>query len=219
MTRGASLWGLYGGIIMFFLLLITHTALFRAAAYAAGGRRPIVFFDMIVTGDDNRYSLSRLQVYLWTIVVAIGFAAVSFATGQFATIPTNLALLIGVNLGAAVASTAITTAKETAAQTASVANVVPPIAPPVSPAAPLAVPNFIRDIFFEAGVPASLDLPRTQMFFWTLVTIVTYVVLFVRHFPPAPVSDGFPSMPDVPTGMLALMGVSQGAYLGAKAAR
>jgi hypothetical protein len=159
---------------------------------------------MIVTGDDNCYSLSRLQVYMWTVVVALGFAAVSFATGQFATIPRNLALLMGINLGAAVAATAITTGKDAAAQARGAA--------PSAPAASTA-PSFVRDIFFETGVPASLDLPRAQMFLWTLVTIVTYVVLFLQKFPPST------ELPDVPNGMLALMGVSQGAYLGGKAAK
>src|SRR5205823_736706 len=140
-------------------------------------------------------------------------------TGQFAAIPQTLYLLMGVNLGAAVASTAITTVKASAAQMGAAANVVPPIAPPAKPTPTVTPPNFVRDIFFEAGIPGSLDLPRTQMFLWTIVTIVTYLVLFGRHFHPAPVVDGFPLMPDVPTGMLALMGVSQGAYLGAKAAR
>lgn len=206
--------GLLGGLGMFAALAVVHVALFVAASHEAANRRPVAFFDIVVTGDDNSYSLSRLQVYLWTLVVAIGFAATTLATGQFATIPNNLAILMGVNLGAAVASTAITTAKANGAQQAAVANIVPPIAPPPPPAVPMRPPNFVRDIFYESGVVASLDLPRTQMFFWTIVTLITYIALFVTNFP-----VGAPVMPEVPIGMVALMGISHGAYLGAKAAR
>ena len=101
--------GALGAGTMFVLLLVTHIALYKAAQSAAAHavpRRTVVFFDIVVTGDDNCYSLSRLQVYLWTVVVAICFGAFSFATGQFAAIPQTLYLLMGVNLGAAVASTA-----------------------------------------------------------------------------------------------------------------
>lgn len=211
------LWGFWGAVIVVGILALLHTALFLAAARAAGGRRPVVFLDMIVTGDDNRYSLSRLQVYLWTVVVVVGFSALTLATGRFATIPGNVLLLLGVNLGAAVAATAITTAKNGRAQTATLATIVPPLPAPPAPAPPATPPKFFRDIFCESGMPGSLDLPRAQMFLWTVITLITYVTLFIRGF--APTLNGAPVLPDVPTEMVLLMGVSQGAYLGAKAAK
>jgi hypothetical protein len=197
-----------GAAGMFVFLLIAQTGLSRAAARAAAGKRPVVFFDVVVTGDDNRYSLSRLQAYLWTIVVALAFAGVTVGTGQFATVPRNLVLLMGVNLGAAVAATAITTSQAGKPR------------PAGSPAPPNpARPSFVRDLFFESGLPGSLDLPRTQMFLWTIVMLATYVVLFLQAFPAVAPSHGAAELLDVPSGMLALMGVSQATYLGAKAAR
>lgn len=209
--------GVWGAVVILGILFVLHTALFVATWKTARGRRPVVFLDIIVTGDDNCYSLSRLQVYLWTIVIAVGFSAMTFATGTFATIPSNLWLLMGVNLGAAVAATAITANKASSAQAASATTIVSPLpAPP--PPVPAQRPSFLRDIFYESGIAPSLDLPRTQMFLWTVITLVTYVVLFVTKFPALDVSNAT-ALLDVPTGMLALMGISQGAYLGAKAAR
>ena len=61
--------GVFGGGGTLIALLALQTGLVRATrremtVAAAGGSltRSITFMDLIVTGDDNRYSLSRLQV-------------------------------------------------------------------------------------------------------------------------------------------------------------
>lgn len=97
------------------------------------------------------------------------------------------------------AATAISTAKSDATP------------PPAAGAADIAPrePQFFRDIFLEPGVAGSLDLPRTQMFLWTLISVVTYVTLFVAGFPRF--DDKPNTLLEVPVGMLALMGLSQGA--------
>src|SRR5215467_3132538 len=74
--------GVYAGVGMFIVLAVAQTGLFFAAASAAAQRRYVAFFDLIVTGDDNHYSLSRLQVYLWTVVAIVGFAAITVASGS-----------------------------------------------------------------------------------------------------------------------------------------
>jgi len=196
--------GVVGAVVSLVLLIAVQTLLIRLTRHYYPAVR---FFDLLVTGDDNRYSLSRFQVYVWTAVVIIAFGAMTFSRFRFADFPPNLLLLIGVNLASAVAATAITTAKA---------------APP--PAAAGQGPNFFRDIFLESNaVVPSLDLPRTQMFAWTLISLVTYIVIFIRYFPPAEVLvNGVPKaplMPDVPQGLVALMGLSNGAYLGVKAAK
>lgn len=196
-------WGAWGAAATFLLLLAFQTMLVwmaRRAVSQSGTDRVVLFMDLIVTGDDNRYSLSRFQVYLWTVISAVAFGAASFASGKFADIPANLYLLMGVNVASSVAATAITTVKGGAQPR------------------PGGRPSFARDLFFESGAAGSLDLPRTQMFIWTMISAVTYVVLFAKQFPGVPGADGRLVLPDVPTGMLALMGISQGTYLGAKAA-
>jgi hypothetical protein len=196
--------GILGAAIGIVFVLFIQTALVRAARRMATGRRVVVFMDPIVTTEDEKYSLSRFQMYLWTGLVLDAFVAVALARLEFPDIPQNLYLLMGINFAAAVTSTAIYTVK--------------PAQPPATPAtampAPGPQPNFVADIFFESGDKASIDLPRTQMFLWTIIIALGFVVLTINRF-----VVGNPILPDVPTGVLVLMGISQGAYLGSKAAQ
>jgi hypothetical protein len=150
------------------------------------------FFDLIVTSEDNRWSLSRFQIYIWTVWVVIAFAQVAFATFSFPIIPENLAILMGINGTTAVLSTAITDPQKHA----KVDN-----------------PNFFKDIFLDAE--GTLDLPRTQMFIWTLVIFAIHIIIFWKGYLS---SNSKPTIPEVSGGLLILMGVSNGAYLGVKAA-
>jgi hypothetical protein len=149
-------------------------------------------FDLIVTSEDNRYSLSRFQIYAWTVWVVIAFAQVAFTTLTFPIIPENLAILMAINGTTIVISTALTDAEK------------------AKLAKPADQPVFFRDIFFDAS--GTLDLPRTQMFIWTIVVLVTHMVIFWKGY-----LAGRPGLPEVSGGMLILMGVSQGIYLGVKA--
>ena len=146
--------------------------------------------DLIVTSEDNRVSLSRLQFWLWFMVVVISWGAVSWANRRLYPVPENLYILMGVNATAAVASSAITATKG------------------FSPRA--AKPNFFKDVFLDSR--KTLDLPRTQMFVWTIIILVGYLSVLVEHY-----QQGLPSLPNIPEGLIALMGISHGAYLGTKA--
>src|SRR2546425_1113228 len=145
--------GVVGAVIALVLLIAVQTLLVKLARRYYPALR---FFDLLVTGDDNCYSLSRFQVYVWTAIVIIAFGALTFARFRFADFPPNLLLLLGVNLASAVAATAITTAKSAAPAGLGAAAAGPgPVAP--VPAAPMAAapvgaagPNFFRDIFLES---------------------------------------------------------------------
>ena len=132
-------------------------------------------------------------MYLWTVVVVIGFAAVFLSTLGFPKIHENLYLLMGVNLAASVTSTGIFFAKSSGVRM------------------PLDQPDFVKDIFFESK-KISLDLPRTQMFVWTIVSLFYFAIKVTQSF-----VVGNPELPDLPLGLVVLMGVSHGAYIGTKA--
>jgi uncharacterized membrane protein YfcA len=189
-------YGFLGALITFVFLLALQTYLVRSARRRAAGtaeKRVVKFMDLIITSEDERYSLSRLQMYLWTVVVVIGYAAVFLSMFKASDIPQNLYLLMGVNLAASVTSTAIATRNGVKK--------------------PVGKPDFVKDIFFESE-KSSLDLPRTQMFIWTIVSLCYFAIMLIQKF----VKPGVePSLPDIPTGLVVLMGVSHGAYLGAKA--
>lgn len=187
--------GILGALVGFVLVIGLQSYLVRSARSRAkekGTNRDIKFMDLIITSEDDRYSLSRFQMYIWTVFVIIGFAAVLLANLKIPEIPEALYLLMGVNLAAAVTSTGITTWKGEVRKK------------------PEGKPDFVKDIFFETE--DSLDLPRTQMFAWTIISILSFIFMIIKTF-----ADGKPSLPDIPLGMVALMGISHGAYLGTKA--
>ncbi len=73
--------GLLGALIAFVLLLALQSYLVkyaRSRATEKGTKRDVKFMDLIITSEDERYSLSRFQMYLWTVFVIIGFARYSW---------------------------------------------------------------------------------------------------------------------------------------------
>jgi hypothetical protein len=175
--------GLWGGGIGLLVLLAFSLALAKSA-----GVHPL---DLIITSDDNRFSLSRLQFWLWFVVVLISWGAISWTTRRLYPVPEKLYILMGVNVAATVASSAIAVSKG------------------VLPRADK--PNFFKDIFTDSK--QTLDLPRIQMFVWTLIIVIGYIAVVTEHY-----RQGLPSIPNIPEGLIVLMGISHGAYLGTKAA-
>lgn len=146
--------------------------------------------DLIITSEDNRVSLSRLQFWLWLVVVIISWGAVSWTTRRLHPVPENLYILMGVNVASTVAASAITVVKGISQKADK--------------------PRFFTDVFLDSR--RTLDLPRIQMFVWTIITIVGYLIVLVEHY-----YQGLPSLPVIPEGLIVLMGISHGAYLGSKA--
>jgi hypothetical protein len=130
-------------------------------------------------------------MFLWTLFIVVAFVMVFLHDLAIPFLPPNLYLLMGVNFTTSVLSTAIALRRDMPKGNSG--------------------PHFMRDIFFPAG--DSLDLPRTQMFIWTIVSLGVFAVLFYESW-----IAGKPSLPDISSGLVALMGLSNGAYLGVKAA-
>ncbi len=192
-TRGA-----FGAFLALLFIVGLQAWLVKRAkqqAQAQKVQRTVSFWDLIITSEDEKYSLSRFQLYLWFVVIFVSYAGVSFAVGKLLELSEGLDVLLGINVGAAVASSAIATKVKG-----------------LSPKSDQAAPNFVADMFFEA--PGSLDLPRTQMFAWTIIIALGYVMVLVESF-----IEGKPTLPNVPMSLAALMGISHGAYLGAKAVK
>lgn len=252
---GIKMSGFLGALVSLCFLIIFQVILVniaRSRAKESGSIRQVRFMDLIITCEDDSYSLSRLQMYLWTGFIVIGYSAVFASTPGIPDIPQTLYILMGVNFSTAVAATAINTYKTSKPNTIPAAlaapsptppatatpavsttpgaeapdttppvtlSAAPPAAPPTTPAPTTTAvtaavkipPNFMNDIFFDS--PDSLDMPRTQMFVWTVVSIGTFIVLLYQSF------DSIPKLPGISEGLVALMGISNGAYLGAKASK
>ncbi len=253
--------GFLGAIAAIALIVLGQLILYRRAKERAEDLarkglakwRKVTFMDLIVTCDDEAYSLSRLQIYIWTVFIIISYSAFFAATWTLPEIQNNLLMLMGLNVATTAASTAVYSVKSnskvqtpvilaaplatepTVAFTAapvvvSAGEAQPALGPPAPPAAPvlsavaqavppqpLKEPIFVHDIFFESD--NSLDLPRTQMFAWTVIILFAWVIQVFLMFRNAPNAEAMTKLPDVTLGLTVLMGISNGAYLGLKAAK
>ena len=54
-------------------------------------------------------------------------------------------------------------------------------------------------------------MPRLQVFFWTIVALLIFILVVADNL-----QKGVTTLPDPGSGLVALMGISHGAYLGNK---
>jgi len=69
----------------------------------------------------------------------------------------------------------------------------------------------------EVGDAAQVDLAKVQMFFFTLVVALAYISALASAIQSAGIYDASFSLPALSDGMVALLGISNGGYLGNKA--
>jgi hypothetical protein len=191
----------------------------------------------LVVGADGRPSTSKLQWFLWTVVVVFSYVAIYAARasrGYYEAvdyIPYNLLLAMGLSIGTMVAAKAITTSYVSSGQVNK-----PPVQPdaPAAGAPPAGAPPVAAGVTPTArattGAGAVLkdddgapDLSKIQMMAWTLIAIGVYLYA-VFHVvpeilglkPPLPAADKVPGLPNIDAALMVLMGLGQGAYLGKK---
>ncbi|MHB8422282.1 MAG: hypothetical protein ACYC9S_03335 [Leptospirales bacterium] len=192
---------LVGGVLSFSVVGILQVGLVSKAQKMNVSNnntgRAVGLWNLIVTREDERYSLSRFQIYIWFVVATVSWGASSFALEKLGDIPEGLIYLMGLHGVVAITSTGI------ALQPSKQGLLKNPQSDP-SP------PSFFRDIFFRTD--DSLDLPRTQMFVWTILILMAYIVMVIHNF-----AEGHRHLPDIPTSLVALMGTSHLLYVGSKA--
>jgi hypothetical protein len=160
---------------------------------AAVGLLRAAFLDV----ETRTYSLSKLQFYVWGFAVISGYIYLTMARSlvqgafEFANIPDNLPLLLGISIGTSVASVGI----------ASVAG--NKGAGDVDP-----LPS---DLITSGGVVAP---ERLLHLLWTIIGALAFL-LFAFSIAPETIN----ALPSVPNGFLELMGISAAGYVGGKAAR
>jgi hypothetical protein len=185
----------------------------------------------VVIGKDKRPSTSKLQFFLWTIVIL--FTAIVFCSVKLqkdillwnGNIPSNLLLAMGFSIITATAAKGITTSYINTGQlNKTEAN--------SSSDASIAKSNDTRagmktveertgswDAVFkdDDGYP---DLSKMQMLAWTFIAIGIYLVTVLKVVrmivAPNAVDPGSIGFPDIDPALMVLMGLGQGAYLGKK---
>ena len=157
-----------------------------------------VFTLFLLDADTNSFSLSKFQVFSWLTIIVFAYVYVLFCritiqgvVTEWPPFPGTLAGMFGLSLGAMVASSAVTETKG-------------------NKGAGAQQPSF-ADFFSSGGVVAA---DRFQFFLWTLVGFFGYLSLLWFSDP-----TSISAVPTVPEGLLYLMGVSAGGYIGGKLAR
>jgi hypothetical protein len=190
----------------------------------------------LLVDERNKLSLSRLQMFLWTLVVLSGFvtAALSnLAADQVdplaITIPSALWLLIGISTTSLVASPLIRSTKrarladrdEVRDTFALLSNQGVDIGG-IAAKGQIVVNTTLKDarwsdLFMgeETGNAGRLDLAKVQMFYFTLILVLAYGVALGAMF----LSDmsRVTTFPNLGQGVVVLMGISHAGYLVSKA--
>ncbi|CAN7487238.1 hypothetical protein LJR029_000910 [Caballeronia sp. LjRoot29] len=152
---------------------------------------------IFIDGDSKTYSLSRLQLVIWTFVALFGWIYLSVARSliqgmvTFSDIPSGLPGVLVVAVGTSVAATGVQAMKGTKSSG------------PFSPT--------FSDFYSVGGVIAP---ERAQYFLWTIVGAIGFIV-YTLALDPATIQD----LPKLPDGFLQLAGISAAGYIGGKAVR
>jgi hypothetical protein len=189
----------------------------------------------VLIDERNKMSLSRLQTFLWTLVIFSAiFSAALFNIRNGAvnpldfSIPSSIWILSGINATSLVGSPLIHSYKQNSGDDinqqaqAQPADTQPPDDLQSFPKGQLmfnASPKSARlaDMFQgeEIGNASQLDLGKTQLFYFNIILVVVYIVTLGYLFASQARTIG--AFPDLNDGLLALAGISNGAYLTNKA--
>lgn len=159
----------------------------------------------------GRYSLSRLQVLLWTVVLLSlisGMAFGRFAAGQVDVagfqIPQQVLMLLGISIGSGVVAAAVKVAKSTSR-------------PDSVAAYPLGREGgrLWEMLTVEEGASAgkSIDLAKFQNFVITVLLVLLYVAQAVSALRAVGNPAGIAGLPAFSDAFLVLLGVSHAGYL------
>ena len=162
----------------------------------------------IVIDDQNKVSLSRLQMLIWTIIVASGFLSSALfnmdvpnlANPLDITIPEQLLWLMGISTTSLVGSPLLKSGKKAKGEIHDNDS---------------AKDAHWKDIFMgeEKGHEASIDLAKVQMFFFTLVVVLAYAVIMGSELSG---STAISTLPELDGSIVGLLGISHAGYLTSK---
>ncbi|GEM_PF-1124270 len=168
-------------------------------------------FWKIAVGVDGRYSSSRFQGLVWSIVVLFSYVAMFVARAHAGSvepiraIPPNVLVALGLSLGTTAAAAGITSSR--------VSRQVEVKSQPGAEARGFAA--LVED---DNGRP---DLAKAQLLAWAFVTLAVYVVATTDAVSRTLATTDLsliPGLPDIDTTLLVLSGIGQGSYLANKAA-
>ncbi|HEX3877046.1 MAG TPA: hypothetical protein VHW24_08680, partial [Bryobacteraceae bacterium] len=147
--------------------------------------------------ETNSYSLSKFQFYVWTLVAIFGYVYLLISKNIFQhyfglpAVPAGLPGIVGIAGGTAVGSQIVTNIN--------------------GPKGSGQIKPSLADFVTTGDVVAA---ERVQFFVWTIIGALGFVLAVVRLDPRV-----LKELPDVPSSLLAISGLSAFGYLGGKLAR
>jgi len=195
----------------------------------------------ILIDNRNKYSLSRLQIVLWTTVLVSALFAILFELRHTSIyVPPEVWALLGISAGTAAGAIMIKDIKahkEPTPQAAAKQIAAGPgpgmdATPPIGVLATASKPRF-SDLFLgeELADEKYVDISKVQMFFFTLVAIIGYVFALASWnvIPPdGELEKVFPDaatlkasyaafLPPLSAALVTIIGISHVGYLTVKA--
>lgn len=208
----------------------THVALLKKRWSSLAALGWAIFFVLVIAGlllfgprmlrndHNNRYSLGRVQLAWWFVLIVGSYVFIWLLTGDRDTITGSVLVLLGISAATTMASAAIngtvqerratrvaTLTAQAAVAPAACAGPLDTQAARITNAMNAGVPSFFRDLISDdADRPA---LHRYQVVVWTIVLGAFFVHSVASDL----------TMPQFSDTLLALMGISAGTYIGVKA--
>jgi hypothetical protein len=167
----------------------------------------------VLMDQRGRYSLSNLQLVMWSIIVLSLLSGVFWgrlvdgvANPLSFSIPANVLGLLGISAASTATATAVKASKD-ATRAASVAA-----------SASQDKPRFSQVFMAEEGAGADkvVDISKYQNFVITLVLGVAYVALAIHAIDHTATAASFKALPNFSSNILVLLGISHGAYVAGK---
>jgi hypothetical protein len=167
-------------------------------AILAAGIFFIIAGAIFAKGVDGSYSLSNVQLILWTGTILGSYIGLAMIKGNFLSdIPANLLALMGVSSGSFVTAVAIRDRQQAKKTLKEVRDDRKKLAP-----------ASLKDLLTSEENPKHYSLAKLQMLSWTIVSLAIFIYVVFQN-----ISSQTPTLPDVGPTILTLMGISHGAYL------
>lgn len=194
-------WAISALVIILFAMLIGRKSASRNVL--------AIFFDF-----RGRYSLTRFQISMWTILVFSLFSGVFFARlaggvdfPLSLTIPSELLILMGISVGSTVTSEAIKAEKDKKP------NV------DIAKVAKDDKAKFSQVFLAEEGEAAkneAIDITKFQNFLLTLIVLIAYVAATIVYINDKTTISELNALPGLSSTILTLIGISHAGYIAGK---
>ncbi|MBC7261487.1 MAG: hypothetical protein H5T63_05695 [Chloroflexi bacterium] len=183
---------------------------------------------IILVDDRNRYSLSQLQITLWTILVLsllLGvFLARKFAPNAVTNplaieIPDELLIVMGISVGSTTVASAIKANKDATRAAKIRSREVRPYETSIRAATTKRTRSFWDLILTEEGDPnvaERIDPTKFQNLWLTLIVVAAYAGTAVAVFAPSEVYAAACKLPGFSSNLTTLLGISHAGYLAGK---